>query len=138
MQAWRHVIPAGSRSKPGLVLAVGIAWLGFQAALTLSGRYVDDTRSFPPAILWMGVLPALLVIALLFILPRGRRFIDALPLYRLSWIHVVRIPVELVLYGLYVYRCVPGLMTFAGHNFDILAGISAPLDRLLCASPQKP
>lgn len=40
-------------------------------------------------------------------------------------IHVLRIPVELVLYDLYRQGKVPRLMTFAGWNFDILVGVSA-------------
>mgnify|MGYP000274169553 FL=1 len=42
-------------------------------------------------------------------------------------IHVVRIPVEFGLYGLAVYKAIPLLMTFEGINFDIFAGITAPL-----------
>ncbi len=115
------------RGSAGWITLVLLIWLTIQAVITLSGKYIQDPRSFPPAIMLMGVLPAVLVIIILFLTPRGRRFIDALPLYALTWIHVVRIPVELVLYGLYVYKCVPELMTFVGRNFDILAGISAPL-----------
>lgn len=44
----------------------------------------------------------------------------------LTLLHVVRIPVELVLYSLFIYKQVPELMTFEGRNFDILAGLSAP------------
>ncbi|MFT3945796.1 MAG: hypothetical protein QM763_02385 [Agriterribacter sp.] len=40
-------------------------------------------------------------------------------------IHVLRIPVELVLYQLYLQNKIPALMTFKGWNFDILIGISA-------------
>ena len=50
-----------------------------------------------------------------------------MPLDRLHWIHLVRIPVELVLYWLFLNQAVPEVMTFAGRNFDIIAGISAPL-----------
>jgi len=40
-------------------------------------------------------------------------------------IHVLRIPVELVLYQLYLQHKVPLSMTFKGINFDIVMGISA-------------
>ena len=39
----------------------------------------------------------------------------------------MRVPVELVLLGLFLYRAVPQLMTFEGRNWDILSGLSAPL-----------
>jgi len=40
-------------------------------------------------------------------------------------IHVLRFPVEIILYVLYLQQKVPDLMTFSGWNFDILIGISA-------------
>jgi hypothetical protein len=51
---------------------------------------------------------------------------DSLPLKLLTYLNVVRILVELVLYALFVFKAIPELMTFEGRNFDILAGISAP------------
>lgn len=42
-------------------------------------------------------------------------------------LHIVRIPVELVLFYLCEAKTVPMLMTFEGRNFDILSGISAPI-----------
>ena len=50
---------------------------------------------------------------------------DSLPLKNLTYISVVRIPVEIVLYFLFVERFIPEIMTFEGQNFDIVAGISA-------------
>ncbi len=40
-------------------------------------------------------------------------------------IHVLRIPVELVLFQLYLQSKIPLIMTYKGWNFDILMGISA-------------
>ena len=40
-------------------------------------------------------------------------------------VHVLRIPVELVLFQLFLQDKIPNLMTFKGWNFDILIGISA-------------
>ncbi|WP_405410476.1 hypothetical protein [Maribacter sp. Asnod1-A12] len=39
--------------------------------------------------------------------------------------HILRIPVELILYQLFLDGKIPKLMTFEGWNFDILIGISA-------------
>lgn len=39
-------------------------------------------------------------------------------------IHVLRIPVELILFQLYLQNKIPNLLTFKGWNFDILIGIS--------------
>jgi hypothetical protein len=58
---------------------------------------------------------------------RGRAWLASLRLDILTLLHVVRLPVELGLYGLFVHGAVPRLMTFAGGNWDILMGLSAPL-----------
>ncbi|MGO4921248.1 hypothetical protein [Maribacter spongiicola] len=40
-------------------------------------------------------------------------------------IHIIRIPVELCLYQLFLKGQIPEIMTFTGWNFDILIGLSA-------------
>ena len=45
----------------------------------------------------------------------------------LTLLHVVRIPVELVLFGLFVQGAVPQLITFEGWNWDILVGLTTPV-----------
>jgi hypothetical protein len=47
-------------------------------------------------------------------------------------VHVVRIPVELVLWQLYQQKAIPVDMTFEGSNFDIIAGLTAPLAATYC------
>ena len=93
--------------------------------LTFNNFYNTDTKSFPPKFLFL-IIPPLLVILILFTTKKGRSFIDKLPLINLTYLNVVRIPVELVLYWLFLNNTVPELMTFAGRNFDVISGISAP------------
>lgn len=102
-------------------------WLIFQSILTLKSSYNLDTHSFPPNIVLIGIMPTILTIILLFSTFKGRQFMDSLPLKNLTYVNVVRIPVELVLYWLFLNKAIPELMTFEGRNFDILAGISAPI-----------
>jgi hypothetical protein len=73
-----------------------------------------------------GVLPTVLATFVLFVTTTGRHFIDSLPLKNLTYLHVVRFPVEVVLFWLFLNKTIPGLMTFEGRNFDIIAGITAP------------
>jgi hypothetical protein len=40
--------------------------------------------------------------------------------------HIIRIPVEIVLFWLFLNKTIPQLMTFEGRNFDILSGLTAP------------
>jgi hypothetical protein len=62
----------------------------------------------------------------MFLLPRGRMVLDRLDERWLTWLNVVRIPIEIVLLLLFLNDMIPRLMTFEGRNFDILSGISAP------------
>jgi hypothetical protein len=58
--------------------------------------------------------------------PAGSRFLERLELKNLALVHIVAIPVEIVLYWLFLNKTIPKLMTFEGGNFDILSGLSAP------------
>jgi hypothetical protein len=98
-------------------------WLAFQAFMGLSGFY-QNTDALPPRFLLM-VLPPVLFIIFLFSSQKGRAYIDSLDLGTLTLLHIVRIPVELVLFWLFVHKAVPELMTFEGRNFDILSGVTA-------------
>ena len=100
-------------------------WLFFQAMISLGGFY-QNTSIIPPRLPLFAVLPALLLIISLFIFARTS-FIEPLPLKVLTLLHIVRIPVELVLYWLAEHKTIPQIMTFAGWNFDILSGILAPI-----------
>ncbi|NRF40414.1 hypothetical protein [Pedobacter foliorum] len=114
-------------AKANRLLIVLIIWLIVQSVLALNHVFSIDTTSFPPKIALIGVLPAILTIILVFLTKSGRNFIDELPILNLTYVHMVRIPVEITLYLLFMYGAVPELMTFEGRNFDILAGISSPL-----------
>ena len=79
-----------------------------------------------PAKFLLGAPPTLLCIIVLFLSKKGRKWMSGLNLKTLTLLHTVRVPVEIVLYWLFLYEKVPELMTFEGRNFDILAGLTAP------------
>lgn len=107
-----------------LTLVILLIWLAIQAAIGLSGFYtVTDT--IPPRFLLLVVPPILLIIGL-FTTSSGRQYIDSLDIKTLTILHTIRIPVEVVLFWLFVNRTVPELMTFEGRNFDIISGLTAP------------
>jgi hypothetical protein len=93
-------------------------------------RFYEKTDLIPPRFL------LILIPVLLFI-------IFGLTKKRLNWItqkrrtdlstflHTIRVPVEIILFYLFMDKMLPELMTFEGRNFDILAGISAPLIGIL-------
>ena len=103
-----------------------IIWLAIQSILTLKTVYYVDTNTFPPKLMLFGILPTILTIIILFTTPKGKQFIDSLPLKNLTYLNIIRIPVEIILFWLFINKAVPELMTFEGRNFDILSGITAP------------
>lgn len=107
------------------ILAGSVLWLILQAALSLSGFYSTNPGALPPKFVFLFI-PVLILMVSLFFFEKGRNFMDSLSLIPITYLNVVRIPVELVLYWLFLNQAVPELMTFAGRNFDILAGITAP------------
>ncbi len=100
-------------------------WLLLLAIVAYSGFFLE-TKGIPPRFSLIAGIPVLGVI-LLFLNKNGRKFLDALNPKILTVLHVVRVPVEIALWLLFLYKAVPQLMTFEGRNYDILAGITAPL-----------
>jgi hypothetical protein len=113
--------------RKGIIMAsfILIAWLSVQLFISLKGFYYTNTRSFPPRFTLL-VVPPLLLIIFLFSTRRGRGFIDSLPLVPITFLSIVRIPVEITLYWLCLYKYVPELMTYNGRNFDLISGNTAP------------
>ena len=103
-----------------------VGWLYLQAYLTISGFYSPNLNQIPPRFL-LSVLPPILAIIILFNTKKTLTIIDSIDGYNLTILNVVRIPVEIGLYLLFLDSKVPEIMTFSGLNFDILAGISAPI-----------
>ncbi|WP_460947387.1 hypothetical protein [Spirosoma daeguense] len=118
------VLPISVRIARGLLI-ISIGWLLLLAWLAYQQFFFQFSGLPPRFMLTLG--PPLLLIFSLFVIRKSSTLIQELPLPRLTFLHVVRVPVELTLYGLYVYRQIPELMTFAGRNVDILAGLTAPL-----------
>ncbi len=121
--AVRQIVSDTTAAK--ILFALVPLWLIFQAALASSGFYLL-VDVFPPRLPLFAVIPALVLIILLFIFAR-KDFISRIPLKTLTLLHVIRIPVEIVLLWLFQNGQVPQLMTFEGRNFDILSGLTAPI-----------
>jgi hypothetical protein len=114
---------ASNRSRTtGTVLLVLLA---MQAMVGLSGFFtVTDTT--PPRFLLL-LMPPLLCIVVLFTTKKGRHYLDRFDTKGLILLHTIRVPVEIGLFILCSYKVIPQLMTFEGRNFDIIAGLTAPL-----------
>jgi hypothetical protein len=108
-----------------IALFILLLWLVVQTIIGLSGFYTV-TNTIPPRFLLM-VLPPLFFIITLFATAKGKQYIDRLDVKTLTILHTIRIPVEIVLFWLFLQKTIPGLMTFEGRNLDILSGLSAPV-----------
>jgi len=106
------------------VAIILVVWLAVTGILSFKGVF-QDTSAIPPRLM-IGIAPAILFIILLLTTKNGRRFTDNIDLNKLTLVHIVRVPVEIVLLLLFLHKAVPGSMTFEGRNFDILSGLSAP------------
>jgi hypothetical protein len=113
------------------VLAVQAVWLILQGGLAYGYVYSSHLAHIPPFLLLLGITPPLLLIATMFLTKTGRSIIDSLPLNGLILLNVVRFPVEITLFLLFLHKMVPALMTFEGGNLDILSGISAAIFMVL-------
>ena len=111
--------------KNKLVLTVLLAWLLFQTVLGTTG-FFNVTDTMPPRFALL-ILPPLLLVIAIFLTSRGGAFIDNLDVKTLTVLHAIRIPVEIVLFWLFINKLMPQLMTIEGRNFDILSGLSAPV-----------
>ncbi|MFT2008107.1 hypothetical protein ACMA1I_05480 [Pontibacter sp. 13R65] len=107
------------------LLAGLILWSALQSFLAITGFY-QVTDSLPPRFA-LVLLPATILIVV-GLLPKYRNKLLKNRNRTLStMLHTVRVPVEIVLFYLFMYRMIPELMTFEGRNFDIAAGLTAPI-----------
>jgi hypothetical protein len=112
------------------VSAILLLWLLLTGILSFKGIF-QNTAAIPPR-LALIMIPALVVIVLLFATKKGRTFTDEFDLKKITLVHIVRIPVEVTLFLLASRKIIPELMTFAGRNFDILSGLTAPIIYFIC------
>ena len=117
------------KKKATVAIASGI-WLALTGILSFK-KVFQETSSIPPRLM-IVVAPAILFIILLMTTKSGKRFTDSIDLKKLTLVHIVRIPVEIILFMLFTHKLIPGLMTFAGRNFDILSGVTAPIVYFIC------
>ena len=105
--------------KPNKGTLLYLFWAAFIGLLSYKGFFLV-TNGLPPRILLV------LVPAIIFVIWSVRNVhLPRLKFQALVAIHILRIPVEIILYRLFLNGKVPESMTFAGWNFDIVMGISA-------------
>ncbi|CAM4084560.1 hypothetical protein ZORO111903_00140 [Zobellia roscoffensis] len=101
------------------VLVFSILWLLLIGVIAYNG-YFENTEIKPPRFIF-AIIPSILAFAWIYKIVRLNKI---KPKFLVA-VHIVRIPVELILFQLFLQKKVPILMTFKGWNFDIIMGISA-------------
>jgi hypothetical protein len=112
---------ASHQSNTALLVIITLSCLHLVIGLT---GFYTDASGVPPRFALL-IVPQLILFVILFVTKRGRLFLDGLDIKKMTFLHVVRIPVEITLYLLAAEKWVPELMTFEGYNFDIFSGVSA-------------
>lgn len=118
--AVRHV----AKKQTPFILLGCLLWLSFLFVLAQNSFFLE-VQAVPPRFL-VAVLPPFVFIAGVFVSRKGQQFMDGLSLRHLTWVHTIRIGVELLLFQLFLVGQIPQVMTFEGRNWDILAGLTAP------------
>jgi len=115
-------------TKVSLIRRFGLAsriWIMITAVLGITD-FFSDFSSTPPRII-LGVLPALFFLIWLSRSSTMGKLIATLPITAVYYLQFFRVIVEIELYQLWHFKLVPESVTFAGRNFDILVGLTAPL-----------
>lgn len=97
-------------------ISVFVLWQFIVGTLAFLKVFEEKPALFPLTIL------GTIVLTFLILRRTDRQKINARMLLA---IHILRMPIELILYQLYLQNKIPELMTFKGLNFDILIGFSA-------------
>ena len=107
------------------ISAILMAWLIAQGFIAGTGFYTDAS-ALPPRVIF-ALAPPIAAIVFLLATKKGGKIIDSsISPGTLTLLHIVRIPVEIVLFMLFTNKTIPILMTFEGSNYDIVSGITAP------------
>lgn len=107
-----------------IFMAFMAGWLFLILILTFNDFFMDFPSIPPRIFVFVGV--TIIGISALFVVKRSRDFIGRMPITTLTHIHIIRVPVEIVLWWLFLEEMVPEEITFQGMNHDIISGITAP------------
>jgi hypothetical protein len=108
------------------LLAGLLVWFLYAGLMAHFG-ILKNSEMRPPGIAFV-VGPVLLFLIFFIVRPSASaQAVLAFPLWLILGTQCFRIGVELFLHQLWIEGLVPRMMTFAGANFDIYIGLSAPL-----------
>ncbi|HEX8038266.1 MAG TPA: hypothetical protein VF490_03925 [Chryseosolibacter sp.] len=106
-----------------------LLWAAFISAWSLTGT-MGDFSIFPFNLMPVIVIP-IIVLVVFISSPVLRQALANIPPANLVQLQSFRFFVEVLLWMLFTKNLVPVQMTFEGQNFDILAGLTAPVVAIL-------
>jgi hypothetical protein len=115
-----------------IALLVLAAWVLYTGSLGFSGMLANPT-AVPPRIALI-LIPVLLGVLFLARSDAGRDLALSIPVGLLIGAQVFRVIVELFIHQFWSVGLLPKMLTYEGANFDIVAGLSAPVVAWLTAS----
>lgn len=113
-----------SSNKGITILSLLLFWLFITGLLSLSG-FFQVYDEVPTRFSAVVIIPIITIVATLVYEP-SRTYLKRIPITTITYIHLVRVPVEIIIWWLAAYHLMPELMTFEGINYDILVGVTAP------------
>lgn len=108
-----------------IIVALAL-WMVVLSALSLSG-FFSKFDTTPPRFVIIVAIPLLTLIWALLISKTTKQILQFIPAQTIINLQVFRVAVEILLWMLFIQNLLPIQMTFEGLNYDILAGITAPL-----------
>ncbi|GIV38000.1 MAG: hypothetical protein KatS3mg032_2379 [Cyclobacteriaceae bacterium] len=112
---------SGRQLRMRITAVMGI-WLLVVIALSFNKVLVQEHW----IILALVLLPLLLTGIIVFS-PGTAAWLKHIPLSGLTYMQSLRVVVALLLWMLFLNNCLPVHLTFEGKNFDVLAGLTAPV-----------
>lgn len=124
LYALKVASPGKKDFTPTVISTFLIVILFVSAVLSYTGFFADHD-AMPPRLPVLLLLEMAVIIAFLFF-KKSREYIKEMPITTLTHIHIIRVPVEIVLWWLFKEGIIDPILTFEGNNYDIIIGISAP------------
>ena len=122
------------RIKTAAMLAI-IGWAFVLAIISWSG-FSQKFHLFPLNIAPILIVPLVTIVWVTFS-NTTKQLLPLIPARHLIRLQVFRVAVEILLWLLFLQNMLPVQMTFEGRNFDVMAGITAPLVAYLFSDNKK-
>ncbi|MEX0966122.1 MAG: hypothetical protein WD077_02715 [Bacteroidia bacterium] len=104
-------------------VAILLLWISILAVLSLSG-WLGNFDSIPPRMFIVLAVPLCTILFITFSTGMNE-ILRCTPGHWLILIQTFRIPVEVLLWWMFISNLLPLMMTFEGRNLDILSGLLA-------------